>query len=118
MLETVLEVEDVVNNLFEVSGADLSEELVEIIAGSGDVRIERIVSRGHASPPGFWYDQPAAEFVVLLSGSARLRLADPDEVLEMKAGDYMLIEPRRRHRVEATAEDGESVWLTVHYQRR
>ena len=34
------------------------------------IRIERIVSRGHTSPPDFWYDQPQAEWVIVLAGSA------------------------------------------------
>ena len=34
-------------------------------------RIERIVSRGQASPPGFWYDQETDEWVLLVSGARR-----------------------------------------------
>ncbi len=45
------------NNLFADLSADLSEELVEVLAENKHVRIERIVSTGHASPDGFWYDQ-------------------------------------------------------------
>ena len=41
------------NNLF----ADLPEELVEVLAENNHVRIERIISIGHGSPDGFWYDQ-------------------------------------------------------------
>ena len=45
------------------------EQVVELLSTAG-LRIERIVSTGHASPPGFWYDQDRAEWVVLLAGSA------------------------------------------------
>ena len=48
----------------------LNDEQVEVLAGRGAVRIERIVSTGHASPPGFWYDQERPEFVVVLAGAA------------------------------------------------
>jgi cupin 2 domain-containing protein len=41
---------------------DLPEELSEKICSSATVKIERIVSRGHASPEGFWYDQEMNEF--------------------------------------------------------
>ena len=49
------------------------EELLTTLAERPGVRIERIVSTGQASPPGFWYDQDWGEWVVLLSGRARLR---------------------------------------------
>ena len=50
------------------------------------MRIERIVSTGQSSPPGFWYDQADDEFVVLLSGSARLRFEEGYVTLDMKPG--------------------------------
>jgi hypothetical protein len=50
----------------------LPEELVQILVQRPNVRIERIVSIGQASPEGFWYDQNQVEFVVLLQGSAQL----------------------------------------------
>ena len=43
------------------------------------LRIERIVSLGQASPPGFWYDQAEGEWVLVLAGAARLRFADEPE---------------------------------------
>ncbi|HEX9556312.1 MAG TPA: cupin, partial [Reyranella sp.] len=54
-------------------------ERVEVLAQGAAVRIERIVSTGQASPPGFWYDQAEAEWVLLLAGAARLRFADEPE---------------------------------------
>ena len=54
------------------------EELLTTLAERPGGRIERIVSTGQASPPGFWYDQDWGEWVVLLTGAARLRFADED----------------------------------------
>jgi cupin 2 domain-containing protein len=88
-------------------------EVVERLGGSGAVRIERIVSRGHASPPGFWYDQEEEEWVAVLKGRARLRFRDPDEEVEVEAGDFLRIPPHRPHRVEWTTPDEETVWLAV-----
>ena len=51
-----------VDNLFANLPASLPEELVTVLAERGAVRIERIVSEGHASPPGFWYDQDKSEW--------------------------------------------------------
>jgi cupin 2 domain-containing protein len=101
-------------NLFSHLPRASRDEIIEQLVVSRDVRIERIVSHGHASPDGFWYDQSQHEFVVLLRGAARLRFAD-DEALELKPGDYLTIPAHRRHRVEWTTPDEPSVWLAVFY---
>ena len=44
-------------NLFAGIPPDLPQERIDELAASANVRIERIVSRTHASPDGFWYDQ-------------------------------------------------------------
>ena len=75
--------------------------------------IERIVSSGQASPPGFWYDQPQAEWVLLLQGEALLRFADEDEARRLRPGDWLDIVAHRRHRVEWTAPDRLTIWLAV-----
>lgn len=82
---------------------------------SEHVRMERIVSRGHASPEGFWYDQLQHEFILLLRGAARLRFEDEDSIVELKPGDYLIIPAGCRHRVEWTSPDEPTVWLAVHY---
>ena len=99
-------------NLFASVPADLPAELSELIANNGDVRIERIVSKGHMSPDGFWYDQDEDEWVVLLSGAARLQLEGESE-LELAPGDYMLIPAHCKHRVNWTTPDQETVWLAI-----
>lgn len=93
---------------------DLPEELVEILAETDSVRIERIVSTGHASPEGFWYDQPDREFVLVLRGRARLEF-DDGESLELEAGGWADIPAHRRHRVAWTTPDEPTVWLAIHY---
>jgi cupin 2 domain-containing protein len=102
-------------NLFGDLPGDLPEELIEPLVRAGAVRVERIVSRGHASPPGFWYDQPRPEWVVLLAGAARLRFEGEGPV-ELRPGDHLSIPAGRRHRVEWTTPDGPTVWLAVHYE--
>lgn len=90
------------------------DELVEILASSDSVRIERIVSYGQSSKPDFWYQQEQSEFVILLSGNAMLEF-DGGEIITMLPGDYINIPARQRHRVLATATDEKSVWLCVFY---
>jgi cupin 2 domain-containing protein len=90
-------------------------EAVDVLAMAPGLRIERIVSLGQASPPGFWYDQDEAEFVLLLAGAARLRFADEAEDRALGPGDHLEIVPHRRHRVQWTDPERPTVWLTVFY---
>ncbi len=92
------------------------EELLTTLAERPGVRVERIVSTGQASPPGFWYDQEWGEWVVLLSGAARLRLAEEAEARQLAPGDWVDIPAHCRHRVEWTDPDQPTVWLAVHYR--
>src|SRR5512133_73188 len=91
-----------------------AEQAVELLSRPG-LRIERIVSTGQASPPGFWYDQPQAEWVLLLRGEASLAFEDEPAPRLMQAGDFVDIAAHRRHRVESTA--ALTLWLAVHYDR-
>jgi cupin 2 domain-containing protein len=105
-----------IRNLF----ADLheradQESLVDLLKRPG-VRIERIVSTGQSSPPGFWYDQAHGEWVAVLAGEARLRFEDERAARTLRAGDFVDIAAHRRHRVEWTHAGEPTVWLAVHYE--
>ena len=104
-----------IQNIFSNTPAHLSDELVETLVASDHIRIERIVSHGHASPEGFWYDQDRPEFVMLLKGAARLRFDGDNDPIEMRPGDFIDIPAHRKHRVEWTIPDEPTVWLAVHY---
>ena len=98
-------------NLFDGIPVDLPEELFSVLAENKNVKIERIVSGGHASPEGFWHDQEQDEWVLLVSGSAVLTVGD--ERVELIPGDHLLIPARQRHRVESTSETEKTIWLAV-----
>ena len=102
-------------SIYEGIPAELPEEFFETLCAAGSVRIERIVSRGHASPPGFWYDQEENEFFLVLTGSAGLILADTGETVVLNAGDYVNIPAGVKHRVAWTDPAGDTVWLAVFY---
>jgi cupin 2 domain-containing protein len=104
------------SNLFGDLLACQQDELVTALLDASNVRIERIVSNGHASPPGFWYDQDQHEWVVVLRGAARLRFEDA--TVELGQGDCVNIAAHRKHRVEWTSPDEPTVWLAVHYGER
>jgi cupin 2 domain-containing protein len=103
------------SNLFVDLPADLPSEMFETLLSGSNVRIERIVSRGHASPEGFWYDQPTHEWVLLMRGAARLRFEGEDQLVAMHAGSFIHIPAHTRHRVEWTDPQQTSVWVAIHY---
>ena len=101
-------------NLFAAIPDHLPEELFTEIARGKKFRLERIVSDGHATPEGEWYDQEEDEWVLLVRGRAVLVFADGRRV-EMTPGDHILIPARCRHRVEETAPGEKTVWLALHF---
>jgi cupin 2 domain-containing protein len=105
------------SNLFENIPSELKDELIDNLLEDNNIRVERIVSEGHASPPGFWYDQDRNEFVILLKGSAGLMFEGSGRVMKMLPGDSINIPARQRHRVEWTAQDEHTVWLAIFYDK-
>lgn len=101
-------------NLFAEIPDDLPEELFQTLLRAPVLRIERIISMGHASPEGFWYDQDTDEWVLLLKGAARLAF-EGDEPIDLLPGAFVNIPAHRRHRVESTDPAGPTIWLAIHY---
>jgi cupin 2 domain-containing protein len=102
-------------NLFEkLPDAGQTEQFENLLSVSG-CRIERIVSQGQTSPPGFWYQQDWDEWVLLLSGSAVLRFEGQTEAQPLQIGDSLLIPAQLRHRVESTDSGQPTVWLAIHF---
>lgn len=96
------------------AGVEVEEEFKDLLRRDA-FRIERIVSRGHASPPGFWYDQEQHEWVMVVEGRAGLEIEGEAEVRELGPGDWVDIPARARHRVAWTQDDPPTVWLAIHY---
>lgn len=102
-----------VANLFADLPPSLPQEVLQTLLQAAHVRIERILSHGHASAADFWYDQPQHEWVLVLQGAARLQFEDG--LLDMKPGDFVNIPAFCKHRVDWTTPDGPTVWLGVYY---
>ena len=83
-----------------------------LLSGSG-VRLERIISAGHATPADSWYDQDDDEWVALLRGEATILFANNDHV-QLRAGDTLFIPAHVRHQVEYTSSNPPCVWLALH----
>ncbi|WP_224043628.1 cupin domain-containing protein [Paraburkholderia unamae] len=103
-------------NLYAGIAHDAADERFDTLVARGGVQVERIVSTGQASPPGFWYDDARDEWVVLLTGVATLEFEDAGEPLRrLLPGDYVQIPAHCRHRVAWTDPTVPSVWLAVYF---
>jgi cupin 2 domain-containing protein len=102
-----------VSNLFDDLPVKLPVERIDVLLSAPGVRVERIVSTGHVTPPGEWYNQDADEWVVVLRGRARLRIETESEARDLRPGDHVLLRAHVRHRVEWTDDAGPTVWLAL-----
>jgi len=106
--------EQIINNIFQ-NLPDSEKEVFEILIQSENFRLERIISSGQSTPEGQWYDQDKDEWIILLSGSAKLLFEGSEEIIELKPGDYLNIPAHKKHRVEWTSQDTDTVWIALHY---
>jgi cupin 2 domain-containing protein len=112
---TVCRRDSIMGNIFSPLPENPRKEIVEELVRRGDVRIERIVSKGHTSPDDGWYDQIENEWVIVLEGSGRILFENGPEV-RLKKGDYINIPAHSRHKVTWTDPDNATVWLAVFYK--
>jgi cupin 2 domain-containing protein len=96
------------------AAAEVFEPLVE---GVG-LRLERIVSTGQCTPTGDWLVQTWDEWVMLLTGEARLMIDGETAGRELRPDDWVNIPAGVRHRVEWTSQEPPTVWLALHYNLR
>lgn len=97
-------------NLLAAPSGSSGETFEHLFEATG-LRIERIVSHDHASPDGFWYDQPQDEWVMVTTGEAVIEFDDGSR-RNLRPGDWLVLRAHVRHRVAATF--GRTVWLAVH----
>jgi cupin 2 domain-containing protein len=103
-------------NIFAAIAERAADEQVTTLLATDSLRVERIVSHGHTTPKGTWYDQERAEWVLVVSGSADLLFEHEAAPRTLHAGDYVHIPPHVRHRVSATDAREPTVWLALHYR--
>lgn len=100
-------------NLFDPPAESQNEEIFESLIPDKGVLIERILSTGQASPPGYWYDQERDEWVAVLQGGAKLAW-DTGDIVDLGPGDWVFIPAHKKHRVEWTSSQPPCIWLAVH----
>lgn len=101
-------------NMYTTIPCNLEQEVFEQLAGNDCVTIERILSKGQKSPPSGWYDQEKNEWILVLKGKAVLAFED-QEAISLIEGDFINIPPHKKHKVEWTDPDNETIWLAIHY---
>ncbi|MBN1497864.1 MAG: cupin domain-containing protein [Spirochaetes bacterium] len=101
-------------NIFSSLPADMKHEFFDEILRHKNIRVERIISKGHVSPEQGWYDQEEHEWVIVLEGSGMI-LFESGEEFTLKKGDYLNIPSRTKHRVTWTDPDTMTIWLAFHY---
>ncbi len=101
-------------NLLKSIPTDLKDEVFETLAEGSNIKIERIISKGHFSPEHGWYDQSQCEWVLVLKGHGLLEF-ETGEIVEMKAGDSINIPKHCQHKVKWTDPQQETIWLAIFY---
>jgi len=105
-------------NLFDLlPPPDLPNETFDDLLAVPGLRIERIVSHGHVSPPDFCYEQDWDEWVLVLEGEAHLEVEGKGEMIRLCRGDHVWLPTGCRHRVAYTSTEPPVIWLAVHRSR-
>lgn len=102
----------VFSNIFDISHLDGTNEQFEKLLVSKRFLLERIVSFGHPSPEGFWYEQDQNEWVLLIKGSAVIEYSCGMEQI-LHEGDCIILPHHVKHRVKSVSSD--AIWLALHY---
>jgi cupin 2 domain-containing protein len=102
------------SNIFENVPKPLENESFETILSKNNLKIERIVSKGHISPESGWYNQEQDEWVIIMQGAATISFKDGNDV-HLKAGTHLNIPAHTPHQVSWTDPNLETIWLAVHY---
>jgi len=103
-------------NIFRHPADNIDKETFQTILKNDSFKLESIISQGHCTEQGRWLDEENDEWVILLSGKARLLFDQDNRIRELNPGDYLYIPRHCRHRVEWTALDQKTVWLALHFR--
>lgn len=104
----------VIENIFSKIPKLIPDELFQTLLSNKQIKIERIISKGHSSSVNDWYDQIQDEWVILLEGQAKLQFENNTTLFYLNPGDYLFIPAHTKHRVHWTDPDKVTVWLAIH----
>lgn len=95
-----------------------AREVFEPLVEATGLRLERIISTGQYTPAEDWLVQDWDEWVVLLSGAAKLLIQREAAPRDLQPFDWIIIPAGVEHRVVWTCKDPPTVWLALHYNLR
>ena len=104
----------VLENIFNDIPKKIPNELFKTLLSKNNIKVERIISKGHSSATEEWYDQIQDEWIILLEGQAKLQFENESNLIVLKKGDHLLIPAHRKHRVHWTHPELETIWLAIH----
>ncbi|HHB79994.1 MAG TPA: cupin domain-containing protein [Saprospiraceae bacterium] len=103
------------NNIYQKIPSEIPDEIFDTLLQTDQIRIERIVSKGHTTPTDQWYDQDTDEWVLVIRGAAQLEFDQNKPPETLQKGDFMLIPAHQKHRVVWTLPDTPTIWLAIHF---
>lgn len=106
---------NLISNLFDAIEPPFENEIFEDLLISENIRVERILSAGHTSPEGSWYDQSENEWVLVLQGAGVIEYEN-GEKLKLDKGQFVNIPAHTKHRVEWTEPKQTTIWLAIFYR--
>ena len=99
-------------NLLDSIPVSSQKEIFETLIKNDTIKIERIVSYGQITPQNYWYNQTQNEFVLIVSGAAKIKY-DNGTIYHLKENDLLNIPAFQKHQVIYT--NNPTVWLAIFY---
>ena len=99
-------------NLLDSIPVSSQKEIFETLIKNDTIKIERIVSYGQITPQNYWYNQTQDEFVLIVSGAAKIKY-DNETIYHLKENDSLNIPAFQKHQVIYT--NNPTVWLAIFY---
>lgn len=103
------------NFLHQLPLVSSGKEVFETIAETDSFIIERIVSNNAIAPAEGWFYQQHDEWVMVLQGRAIIETET--DVIDLHAGDTLLLKAHTKHKVVFTSSVPVCVWLAVHEKK-
>ncbi|WP_256868867.1 cupin domain-containing protein [Francisella sp. Scap27] len=97
-------------NIFDISPENSDEEVFKELYVSKNVTIEKILSYGQTTPSNEPYIQDHDEWVLIVEGSAKLKLDDKE--YSLTKGESLFVPKNVKHWVTYT--ENPTIWLAVH----
>ncbi len=101
-------------NIFDSIPDNLDNEVFDQLLQNEQIKIERIISKGHSSPKSGWYNQDKNEWIIILKGDAIISFENNEDII-LKVGNHLHIPAHTKHKVKWTTPDTETIWLAVFY---